>query len=161
MLSPTQDPGLDLVEGGKLEGELQATIGEFLDLLAGVPDAFADELAGGNRGGMAWEFTHRFTTSQCPPLSGPTLRSLPVALRVAICFFTARSVMPRWVANSRDEISEFSEISARIFWELFRELFRELFSVMAVAEVFGGNARRTVAVRLTPARLSSGGSPAF
>lgn len=46
MLSPREHPGLDLMEGGELEGEFQSAIGEFLNLLAGVPDAFADELAG-------------------------------------------------------------------------------------------------------------------
>jgi len=53
MLSPTQDPGFDLVEGGKLEGELNATISEFLDFLTGVPDAFADELGKIGRHGLS------------------------------------------------------------------------------------------------------------
>lgn len=46
VLAPGQNPRFDFEEGGELEGEFQAAPGEFLDFLAGVPDAFADELGG-------------------------------------------------------------------------------------------------------------------
>lgn len=39
-------------------------------------------------------FVSVFTTSQCPPLSGPMRSNSPLAFRLARCFSTARVLMP-------------------------------------------------------------------
>ena len=46
MFPPTQHPRLNLVEAGESNPKLDLAPGQFLDLLAGVPDTLADQLRG-------------------------------------------------------------------------------------------------------------------
>jgi len=53
MFSPREDPRLDFMERGKLEGEFESPVSEFLNFLTGVPDPFADELGKIGRHGLS------------------------------------------------------------------------------------------------------------